>query len=787
MPTDQQQTDDNLEFMEQSKGVRRRGDMPGDPNHPTSPSAVGEKAQTLQTSAPYQRGPSDIAPGETTASDSAGGSSYDDDKGEGEKLIDGIDSENWLIAKAHELYTTSTDYIDANITNQWERSLSHFNNEHAPHTNFRSKNFKRSRVFRPKTRAQVTSSEAALTVAAFSTQDVVDIQPDDSRNEMQRISAEINKEILQYRLDRKMPWFMTAIGAFQSTKVYGLCIGFQYWRYEADTDYEPAFADDGSLMRDEEGRALGRKISVVRHDEMVSDLVAPENFRFDPMCDWRDPSTTSPYLVYMMPIYAGEAQEKMESLDPKTGMPTWIKHPLGSILSTRRKNYDRTRQAREGRERIDPADEQHGNAYTMLWAHMNIVRVDGEDIMFWTMGNELLLTWPVKLTEAFPHLARGERPFTVGFSTVEAFRNYPAGDVEQMAGLQEEINVIANQRLDNVKLVLNKRYYVRRGSQVDLDALIRNVPGGGVMMNDPEKDVKTVETRDVTASSYQEQDRLAVEADELVGNFSQGSVQSNKNLNETVGGMSEISQTAGTIQDYRLRVFFETWMEPTLRQLVKLIQMYETDQTILTLAANKAQIWMRYGISDITDELLRQDLTVRVNVGMGNTDPVRRVEKLLFGVTQAAALPTMAQRIKAGQITDEVFGALGYKDGSRFFMTDQEWEEEQAENPPQPPPEVMIKREELKFRREDNLLRDMREKMKLDMTAQIGFAEIAAKHNLTMEQLRENLGFQREQLDVERDKVQTDRDKEAAKTNVHLLDASEKRRTGTLTKAAAGG
>lgn len=776
MPTDQRQGDDNPEFV--GRGATQRG-IQDDPNHPTSPSAIEPKLDpALQAGAPYTRGPQDVPPGETPPSDSPGGSNYDDaEEKEGREFF--AQAPAWLIAKAHELYTTSTDYLDANITNTWERTLSHFNSEHAPHSNFRRKDFRRSRVFRPKTRSSTKSAEAGLTVAAFSTQDVVDIQAEDNRDPIQRISAEINKEILQYRLDRRMPWFQTCLGGYQSTKVYGLCISMQYWKYEADIDYEPAIDDDGKLMQDEDGNALGYKVPLVRKDELACDLIAPENFRFDPMCDWRDPVNSSPYLVYMMPVYAGEALEKMEQINPQTGEPFWNKHSLGSILATRRKNYDRTRQAREGRQRIDPADEQHGNAYTMLWAHMNISRVNGEDILWWTMGTELLLTNAVKLVDLFPHLERGERPFTVGFSTIEAFRNYPAGDVELMSGLQEEINVIANQRLDNVKLVLNKRYYVKRGAQVDLDALIRNVPGGGVMMNDPDGDVVTINTPDITSSSYKEQDLLSVEADELVGNFSQSSVQSNKNLNETVGGMSMLSQTAGSISDYALRIFFETWMEPTLKQLVKLIQMYETDTTILTIAANKSQLWLRYGMSEITDELLQQDLTVRVNVGIGNTDPVRRVEKLIFGVTKTAELPQMVARMKAPAIADEIFGALGYKDASRFFMTDPEFEKDQKENPPGPPPEVQLKREEFQIRREDNQLRHQRELMKLDMEATIGFAKIAADKEITLEKLYETIGFERE-------KLQTTRQVAALQETNKVRELSEKRRERPLVRAVGG-
>ena len=71
--------------------------------------------------------------------------------------------------------------------------------------------------------------------------------------------------------------------------------------------------------------------------------------------------------------------------------------------------------------------------------------------------------------------------------------------------MQAEINEVANQRIDNVKFAMNKRYWVRRNQQVDIRSITRNVPGSVTMMNDPEKDVKVQETNDVTSSAYQEQ------------------------------------------------------------------------------------------------------------------------------------------------------------------------------------------------------------------------------------------------------------------------------------------
>jgi len=726
-----------------------------------------------EVTAPYRRLPQDLPPGDSPTSDRSGyGSTIDAaEDGDVDEALEFVSSDDQLIETARTIYRASTDYLDSNITNQWETNLNHFNNEHSTTSKFRSKNFKRSRVFRPKTRSMTKSSEAALTAAMFSTLDVLDIQAEDQTDLVQLASAAINKEILQYRLDRKVKWYQTVIGAYQSTQVYGLCISMQRWDYHVDTDVIPAQDDNGEYIIDEDGTLMGFEMDKIRKDDLVVDLIAPENFRFDPMCDWRDPCGTSPYLIYMMPIYANAAMENMEKMDDKTGQPTWRKYAMGDLLATRKKWYDRTRQAREGRRRIDPADDQASSAYSTLWAHMNIVKINGDDMMYWTMGTELILTDPVKLTDAFPHLREGERPFAVGFSTIEAFRNYPAGDVEQAAGLQEEINVVANQRLDNVKLVLNKRYYIRRGSQVDLDALIRNVPGGGVMMNDPEKDVQTVDTRDVTGSSYQEQDRLSVEMDELTGSFSQTSVQSNKNLNETVGGMEAMSTGAGAVRDYGLRIFFETWAEPTLRQLVRLEQFYETDKTILSLAAKKISLYQRFGIDKITDDLLINELTVRVNVGMGNTDPQKRVEKLMYATQNAASLPEMAPRMKSSEVADEIYGSLGYKDASRFFRNDDEQAAFIEENPPPPDPMIELKKAELEKNREDDKMRHQREVMKLEMTAQLGFAKLALDKGLKLSDMYQKLG-------IEKMKDRTTRQTKALDNVVALKEHTLRRETG---------
>lgn len=271
----------------------------------------------------------------------------------------------------------------------------------------------------------------------------------------------------------------------------------------------------------------------------------------------------------------------------------------------------------------------------------------------------------------FPSHDQGERPYVIGVSVIEAHKAVPESVVGLGKELQKEANEIVNQRLDNVKLVLNKRWLVKRGQQVDTKSLNRNVAGGVTLANDVNQDVREINFPDVTGSSYAEQDRVNVDYDELVGNFSAGSVQTNRQLNETVGGLGLIASGANQMSEYLLRTFSETWVEPVLRQLVKLEQKYETDQVVLALAAEKADLYQRYGVTQITDQLLDQELTLTVNVGMGATDPNFKIQKFVMAVNtfrDIALNPPPNANIE--EIAKEIFGHLGYKDGSRFFSQD---------------------------------------------------------------------------------------------------------------------
>jgi hypothetical protein len=180
--------------------------------------------------------------------------------------------------------------------------------------------------------------------------------------------------------------------------------------------------------------------------------------------------------------------------------------------------------------------------------------------------------------EMFLHCKDRRPPAQIGFCVIETHKPVPTSKIGLTSELQRETNEIGNQRLDNVKFVLNKRWLIRRGANIDVESLLRNVPGGVTMVNNVETDMRAGELAgrdELELSGAGPRERRLRRARRQL---QPRSVLTNRKLNETVGGMRMMSQGANMMTEYDIRVFVETWVEPVLRQFVKIEQAYETDR-----------------------------------------------------------------------------------------------------------------------------------------------------------------------------------------------------------------
>jgi DNA-binding phage protein len=598
----------------------------------------------------------------------------------------------WL-KRARSAYLNSTNYVDSNYRKNWDDSIRAFNNEHSGDSKYNSASFeKRSKIYRPKTRQVIRKNEAAAAAAFFSNMDVVDITPMDSNSKDENASAAVLKELLQYRLTKTIPWFQIVLGGLQDAQTIGVAIAHVYWEYKPDLDndqQEPTEEEPkeqelpkdeneeyplqsglpkGTFVMGEDGKEqenansqenaekILRKKPLV--DKPVVELIPVENIRISPDANWIDPINTSPFIIHLIPMYVMDVKAKMESGEWYKLSDSTIRQAVG--------NQDSTRASRQ-KGRDDPMDGGNNDVddYELVWVQRHIHRQGHKDYEFYTLGTLAILCEPLPLEQIVFH---GKRPYVMGSCILETHKIYPSSVPQLGKGLQEEANEIANQRLDNVKLVLNKKWFVKRGRDADLGGLVRNVPGGIVMLEDPANDVREINWPDVTQSAYEEQNRVDRDLDELLGAFSPSQLMADRQMNAPARNMALLSSSSGTMTEYLLKTFSETFILPVLRQLLLLEQKYENDDVIIAIAAKKAQVLQRFGVNSITDNILEQELNLNVNVGMGATDPMQKLNKFISGISaysQIIARPVPGLDLQ--EVGKEIFGHMGYSDGSRFF------------------------------------------------------------------------------------------------------------------------
>ena len=636
---------------------------------------------------------------------------------------------DWL-RLATDAYEESETFMDASLRKQWGRNLSNFQSRHPAGSKYHMPAYKfRSRGFRPKTRAMTRNNEATVAAAFFSTQDAVSIGSEDQGDQEKALAAKLIHELCNYRLAETVPWFQIVLGAFQDTHKYGVCVSHQYWRYE-ERERETLIVE-----QDESGKERERTEKTLEtvEDTPCIELRPPESVRISPAADWVDPINSSPYLIDIIPMYLQDVREMTHSPQGENQRIKWRKLTDEEMQSAGEDDrQDTTRRENQG-GRQDPRSNENTQYkdHQLIWVHRNIARRKNRDWLWYTIGTNMMLSDPVPLERAYPFLRKRQRPYVMGCSVLDTHKTHPPGMIELTESLQAAANDISNQRMDNVRLAMNKRYFVRRNQDIDFTSLTRAIPGGVVQVNDIERDIKVDETNDVTGSAYQEQDRVNVDFDELAGEFSVGSVQSNRSLNETVGGMQLMQAGSSQLKEYLIKTFTETWLKPVVRQLAWLEATYETDENIISIAGRKV------GLEVVPEELfmLAGDMAINTNVGMGATNPQQRIERFMLGLNALAGVfPDLPLILNREEVIAEVFGALGHQDGSRFFQLDQ---------PPPPDPAQQQMEQEMALKQAE-----------LEQEGQLEQQQLAQEASIEQQRLDQEMAMERERLAMEYEKLQ---------------------------------
>lgn len=689
----------------------------------------------------------------------------------------------------------SRTYQQTVVMAMWENSEAAYRSEHGATSKYKRDQYKnRAKYFKPKTRAAVRKNLTATANALFASQDVMSCESADDSDPAQRANAALMKELINGRLTNKtmrhgVPWFQIALGARMDAQKLGICCSKQEWSYRCvetrvPTTIEQPFVDPATGEQLYDGETGDELIELIEAEEVKKDvitdkpvitLIPAEMVLIDPATDWIDPAQNSPTLIVQYPMHIDAVKAMMK--DEDKGSTPWRKVSDETLHAAQYSDTELLglKSARDGGAAAQQANNRSsspfgglGNEIVEVWECF--FRRDDIDYHCWSLRQSAMLSDPVPTKEVYP-AQRGIRPYVLGTDALEAHVLYPQSHVDAWKQAQDEINDFANLNMDGTRQSVYPLAKVVAGRGIDYKAVQRRDSQGIVLVREPNDLTFDRPTANTSGVDRQVQ-LLSNDFDDLAGIFSQNSVQSNRQIGDTVGGMQLIAANANATSEFDLRCFIETWAEPVLSQLVMLEQYYEDDATLLAVAGNKAKLFQKFGVSEITDELLESQIQLSLNIGYGGSDPMQALIK--FKSVMELAMPFIQQAVQSGkaevnfeEIAQEIFGKAGYRNGAERFITFKE-----GGQPAIPPEAVQQLIQGMEALKAEN------EKLKTDQT-------MKAQADMAKEQMRQQAETERAMIGREAD-LQMQNDAQEHDVTMFNLEAAVRALMGAPNIGAPG-
>ncbi len=220
-----------------------------------------------------------------------------------------------------------------------------------------------------------------------------------------------------------------------------------------------------------------------------------------------------------------------------------------------------------------------------------------------------------------------EMPFQIFRPTPVEGEFVGIGEIEPIAHLQRELNVLRGQRRDNATMALMRAFIYREG-RAD-PSTFRLGPGVGIpVQGDPRADIVPLEFPDLPASSYREED--AIKADiELASGIAETvtGAQGDGGSSETATGTQLVMQAANVRIRLKTKNLERETIRPAARQFLELYRQHIFDpQKPRQVRVDDPQAQDGYRFTAVGPEQLNDDIDDPIP-DAGSTEPDNPLER----------------------------------------------------------------------------------------------------------------------------------------------------------------
>lgn len=262
-----------------------------------------------------------------------------------------------------------------------------------------------------------------------------------------------------------------------------------------------------------------------------------------------------------------------------------------------------------------------------------------------------------------------KKPFAVAVYEPLPNEFYGMSAVELIADLQEEVNTHRNQRVDNLSLILNRMWKVRRDADIDESELVSR-PHGIIHVDSPD-DVTEFAMNDVTSSSYMEEQVIKQDMENTLGvpAVVRGVDSARR---ETATEVVTKTSNAGVRFDVKIMLFESMFF----KRVVKLMdlnnqQFIDTERAIRIVGPDGFEEWRMVTPEEIVGEFDYRPAGPAIDPAANKE--VRR-QQLMAAYQLFAGIPN--PRIDIDRLAVEIIKSFDLPNGESFIKSEQQLAQE---------------------------------------------------------------------------------------------------------------
>jgi hypothetical protein len=277
------------------------------------------------------------------------------------------------------------------------------------------------------------------------------------------------------------------------------------------------------------------------------------------------------------------------------------------------------------------------------------------------------------------------RPFVVGTVTETPKTPYSIGVLQPNMGLLHQLNIITNQRCDNLELAVDEMWTLVANSSLQPEDVY--VEPGKIFLVDDHNDLRPVQrgSRDFVVS-YQEASFLenTIDSNSGTGNLiSANSARSGERV--TAAEIQAVRDAGGNRLSNVHQHIEDTTLVEILKRVYRSMQQFVTEPETIRVNGTKRGEYLYYSVDpeSINNEYYLDP------IGAGHvTDKTKYVRDRLDFIGFASQIPEMASRLNYEELLNDIIQHSGFDDPLRYVKAPQQQPIAQPEQPQLPTNEL---------------------------------------------------------------------------------------------------